>query len=58
VGEPLRETLGRDEVAALLAGVGFALRSDDSTVAWAARYWPWQRGVRPIERLAVAERIA
>lgn len=57
LGEPLRAVLARDELAALLAKAGFELRSDDSTVEWAARYWPWQRGIRPIERLAVAERM-
>ena len=56
-GEPLRAAITPGEMAALLAEAGLALRSDESTLDWGARYWPWQRGVREVERLAIAERI-
>jgi methyltransferase (TIGR00027 family) len=55
-GEPVRTPLTPGVVDALLSGAGFSQLSDDSTQDWAARYWPWQRGVRAIERLVIAER--
>jgi methyltransferase (TIGR00027 family) len=56
LGEPLHTLLTPDAMEERLALAGFRRLSDESTVDWAARYWPWQRGVRAIERLAVAER--
>ncbi|MCC6554939.1 MAG: class I SAM-dependent methyltransferase [Polyangiaceae bacterium] len=56
VGEPMLTQLPPGAMAELLARSGLRRLSDESTVDWAARYWPWQRGVRPIERLAIAER--
>ncbi|WP_437721173.1 class I SAM-dependent methyltransferase [Sorangium sp. So ce861] len=56
LGEPVRTPLAREEMRGLLARAGFRVLADDSTVDWAARYWPPQRGVRAVERLAVAER--
>ncbi|WP_207217570.1 MULTISPECIES: SAM-dependent methyltransferase [Sorangium] len=56
LGEPVRTPLAREEMRELLARAGLRVLSDESTVDWAARYWPPQRGVRAIERLAVAER--
>ncbi|WP_437313902.1 class I SAM-dependent methyltransferase [Sorangium sp. So ce385] len=56
LGEPVRTPLAREEMRELLARAGLRVLSDGSTVDWAARYWPTHRGVRTIERLAVAER--
>ncbi|WP_437567216.1 class I SAM-dependent methyltransferase [Sorangium sp. So ce542] len=56
LGEPVRTPLAREEMRELLARAGLRVLSDESTVDWAARYWPPHRGVRAIERLAVAER--
>ncbi|XXX73352.1 SAM-dependent methyltransferase [Sorangium sp. So ce134] len=56
LGEPVRTPLTRDAMHDLLARAGLRVLSDESTLDWAARYWPPQRGVRAIERLAVAER--
>ncbi|XXY52156.1 SAM-dependent methyltransferase [Sorangium sp. So ce269] len=56
LGEPIRAPLTRDAMHALLAHAGFRVLSDESAVDWAARYWPPQRGIRAVERLAVAER--
>ncbi|WP_438022961.1 class I SAM-dependent methyltransferase [Sorangium sp. So ce233] len=56
LGEAIRAPLTRDAMHELLARAGFRVLSDESAVDWAARYWPPQRGVRAIERLAVAER--
>ncbi|XYH94116.1 class I SAM-dependent methyltransferase [Sorangium sp. So ce1128] len=56
LGEPIRAPLTRDAMHALLARAGFRVLSDESAVDWAARYWPPQRGIRAVERLAVAER--
>jgi methyltransferase (TIGR00027 family) len=57
LGEPMKTPLESGAMAAMLADAGFAVVSDDSTVDWAARYWPWEKHVRPIERLAVAQRL-
>ncbi|WP_437285039.1 class I SAM-dependent methyltransferase [Sorangium sp. So ce406] len=56
LGEAIRAPLTRDAMHELLARAGFRVLSDESAVDWAARHWPPQRGVRAIERLAVAER--
>jgi O-methyltransferase involved in polyketide biosynthesis len=56
MGEPIRAPLTRDAMHALLARAGLRVVSDESAVDWAARYWPPQRGIRAVERLAVAER--
>lgn len=56
LGEPIQSPMSAADIAADLTAAGLTLRSDESTTDWAARYWPWQRGVRPIESLAVAER--
>ncbi|WP_437807614.1 class I SAM-dependent methyltransferase [Sorangium sp. So ce1078] len=56
LGEPVRTPLAREGMQALLAHAGFRVLSDESTADWAARYWPPQRGIVAIERLAVAER--
>ncbi|KYF98510.1 hypothetical protein BE20_34750 [Sorangium cellulosum] len=56
LGEPVRTPLAREEMRELLARAGLRVLSDESTVDWAARYWPPHGGVRAIERLAVAER--
>lgn len=54
--EPIRAPLTRGAMHELLARAGFRVLSDESAVDWAARYWPPQRGVRAVERLALAER--
>lgn len=54
--EPIRAPLTRDAMHELLGRAGFRVLSDESAVDWAARHWPPQRGVRAVERLAVAER--
>ncbi|WP_437955133.1 SAM-dependent methyltransferase [Sorangium sp. So ce119] len=56
LGEAIRAPLTRDAMHELLARAGFRVLSDESAVDWAARHWPPQRGVRVIERLAVAAR--
>lgn len=57
MGEPVRTLLDAGEVQRLLEEAGFELVSDDSTIDWGARYWPWQNDVRAVERLAIANRI-
>jgi methyltransferase (TIGR00027 family) len=56
VGEPFRSPLSPDEIEALLRAAGLTRLSDESSVDWAARYWPGLGTSRAIERLAVAEK--
>jgi methyltransferase (TIGR00027 family) len=56
MGEPLTEPVLPDALLAMLDRAAFDRIEDSSTDDWAARYWPGHRGVRSIERLAVAER--
>jgi methyltransferase (TIGR00027 family) len=65
IGEPLHARYGKDEMAALLQGLGFAVLSDEADSDLAARYWKDPPAAHPRsmdlfpewERLAVAERI-
>lgn len=56
VGEPLRSPLSPDEIEGLLRAAGLSRFSDESSVEWAARYWPGMGRSRAIERLALAEK--
>jgi methyltransferase (TIGR00027 family) len=56
LGEPLRSPLTPEQMNQRLSRAGFRRLSDESTLDWGARYWPGQRGIKAIERLAVAER--
>jgi hypothetical protein len=58
VGEPVRGLVTQAEVAARLSAAGFAVCSDEATLAWAARYWAPREAarVRSRERLVVAAR--
>lgn len=66
VGEPVHASYDRSEMAALLADLGFAVRSDERDVDLANRYWKDPPSAHPRsihlfpewERLAVAERVA
>lgn len=55
IGEPFRTFLDRRELRARLDSAGFVSVSDESTLDWARRYWRDERGVRDVERLAIAE---
>ena len=58
VGEPVRGMMRAEEAAERLGRAGFAVRSDESALDWAPRFWPEApSGLREWERLAVAERI-
>jgi methyltransferase (TIGR00027 family) len=58
IGEPLHGAMTREAMAARLAAAGFAVRADETTTDWAARYWPaaYARRVAARERLVTAER--
>jgi methyltransferase (TIGR00027 family) len=66
VGEAVHAAYHRDEMASLLADLGFVVRSDEADVDLANRYWKDPPSVHPRsihrfpewERLAVAERVA
>ncbi|MEP7125085.1 MAG: SAM-dependent methyltransferase [Byssovorax sp.] len=56
VGEPFRTPLSPDEMNDLLRAAGLTRFSDESSVEWAARYWPGMGKSRAIERLSIAEK--
>ena len=56
VGEPLRSPLSPEAIDQLLLAAGLHRFSDESSVEWAARYWPGMGRSRAIERLAIAEK--
>jgi methyltransferase (TIGR00027 family) len=56
VGEPFRSPLSPDEINAILRAAGLTRFSDESSVEWAARYWPGMGKSRAVERLAIAEK--
>jgi methyltransferase (TIGR00027 family) len=56
VGEPFRTPLSPDELEEMLRAAGLTRFSDESSVEWAARYWPGMGKSRAVERLAVAEK--
>jgi methyltransferase (TIGR00027 family) len=56
VGEPFRSPLSPDEIDGVLRAAGLTRFSDESSVEWAARYWPGMGKSRAIERLAIAEK--
>jgi methyltransferase (TIGR00027 family) len=57
VGEPIRTLLAPEAMSELLERAGLRVRADGGTADWATSYWASQRGVRTVERLAIAERM-
>lgn len=56
VGEPFRSPLSPDEMNGILRAAELTRFSDESSVEWAARYWPGMGKSRAVERLAIAEK--